>query len=439
VTPLVLLMVLAQPEPMARTVTPAPPVRFRDRVRLLPDLMEQIPGDAVQLAVDAEAILVSGGTKTYDDSALVRAMAVYEKAARCSHADWGPFAAQVRRNGLIVSQPGSPFEPGTRQFLLQAERQLHQDQPAEALRSIGLALALIRHLDRCPAQAQHRLAVDFTEELLKLLEECQSHPRCPSLADALAALPRPLLSPRAVLEGERLRLYGTFPEIDRLLADPVGTRLGPRTMAQLEFIFQLLKDSAGQRNLLPVRVELGRAILRADAGARQALRAAGYSEKVVAATPAVNAAVLHAVFVGEERLSREAEALSLPYPQASTRLATLARERPDPPDPALVPPRLYLVIDEAQFIQTANFERRLDVLCAVEALRQHAGRTGSWPAREDLAGLPLPDDSMTGRPFGYRREGNVAILEADAPGPPWPGVPGVMLRLTLRKPEERKP
>src|SRR5262249_15399461 len=158
-------------------------------------------------------------------------------------------------------------------------------------------------------QIEHIRAAECLDFLLKVLEECQSCRTCPSLCESLALLPRPLLSPRPVLEGDRLMLWGTLPAAESLRRDPAGTVLDAEALQRLARAYLMLWGRAG-KSVAPRcgRWELGRAIQRADGAARDALRAAGYTEEVVARTPAVNAAVLHALFVGEELLARRAAA-----------------------------------------------------------------------------------------------------------------------------------
>jgi hypothetical protein len=64
-------------------------------------------------------------------------------------------------------------------------------------------------------------------------------------------------------------------------------------------------------------------------------------------------------------------------------------------------------------------DRYAALLRVIEALRDYAaGHGGMPPARlEDVKGLPVPEDPMTGKAFGYEVKGNVVILDATPPKP----------------------
>ena len=54
------------------------------------------------------------------------------------------------------------------------------------------------------------------------------------------------------------------------------------------------------------------------------------------------------------------------------------------------------------------------MLRTVEALRMYAaGHDGQLPERlADVTEVPIPLNPITGAPFGYRKSGNTAVLEA---------------------------
>ena len=62
----------------------------------------------------------------------------------------------------------------------------------------------------------------------------------------------------------------------------------------------------------------------------------------------------------------------------------------------------------------AGVRVRVDVtaLRVVEALRAHAAANGAFPAAlDDVTAVSVPDNPLTGGPFGYRLEGGTAVLE----------------------------
>jgi hypothetical protein len=473
-TPLVLAAVLltAQPREDAAPIAPAPTARNLYRVQLLPGLLDQTPGEVLDLAHQAEAELnravpdrFNAGVawKREADALLAedlteiaatrfeavlkpvaKSLDLWEQAARARRADWSSFATHLRQRGPFVGSAGSPdFALGAQLFALQARQLLKQDRPANAVRRLGLALSLLRHATQNPRSGEAVQAAFFLDTTLDVLHECQCHPRCPGLYDALAALPRPFLSLRPVCDGLRLGLYGALPGSERILADPAGATLDAEEMTRLAGTYRLFRSYAGQGiEPLAARVQLGLAIQRSDAAARAAMREAGYAPDVVAATPPLNAAILHALFAGEATLGRQVEALSLPIAAAQARLTLQGRPQPrapaQPGDPALPVERYVRVVTENVLVPFASAQRRLDLLRAVEALRLHAHRTGSLPAKlDDIRAAAVPVEPLTGQPFHYERDGDRAALDTPEPAGPVSGLTRVTLRLRLVVPDKK--
>lgn len=462
-TPLLMLtLVLAQPEEDYRPISPA---RSRARVALLPGLADQVPGEVLSLVLQAEAELNKAVPDRFNtglawkreaDALLVdelgeiegkrfeavlkpagKALALWEQAARAGRCDWTRFTNHLRQHGLHVGfGPVPDFLLGAQLCAVQARWHLKQDRPAEAVRRLALALSLVRHAATCPRANEATTAAAFVDPVLDVLTEVQSHPRCPSLYNALAALPRPFLSPRPVVAGLRLALHGVLPAAERLRADPVGAALTDEDKARLERTFRLFTTYAGQRvEPLTARVQMGLAIQRSDAAARAALREAGYTAEVVAATPSLNAAILHALLVGEETLARQGEALALPIEAASARIEARPRGPVEAGQLALPAARYVLALTEGLVAPFAPAQRRLDLLRAVEALRLHAHATGKLPAKlDEVTVVAVPVDPLLGEPLLYQREGAGILLETPEPARPIPTLFRVTLRLRLRTP-----
>jgi hypothetical protein len=475
-TPFVLFVSLlaAQPDPDVRVISAVAPGRDLYRVALLPGLLEPAPGDALELGYQADTELTKAVPDRYSGSPswktessnlmteqpltdidpkrfervlkpAAKAQELWERAARSPRADWSYFTKHQRRAGFNGGTPAIPdFETGIQLLAVQARFHLKQNRPLEAIRSLGLALSLARHLNGCPNPFQANQVGYLTDQLLDVLQDCQAHPRCPDLSDALAALPRPFLTPRAPLEGLHLILTGSLGG-ERVRADPVGAQLNPDAQRFLDRTYRVFTSYNNQRtDPLVVRLQMGLAIQKADAAAREAMRDAGYSDKVIAATPAVNAAILHSLFAGEEMLGRITEAMSLAHDIGTERLNALDTAYPrgpvKPGTPAI--PSVRFVIEQSLNLRAPfhAVERRLDLLRTVEVLRRHAHQTGSLPAKlADVKGIAVPNDPLTGKPFDYQLEKDIATLESPPVAHPSGSIFNVTLRLRLLPVEEKKP
>jgi hypothetical protein len=466
-------LIAAQPED-GRQISPAAPQANPFRVQLLPGLMDQVADDVVKLGHQADEELTKaipdrfGGPnpwKRQADSLLAdplddidpkrfdpvlkpaaKAIELWERAARADRADWSNLTKHLRKVGIAAGFPGTPdFETGIQLLAIQARMHLRAGNPVEAIRNLALSLSLIRRWNQAPNPFQNAQPAYLTDQVLDILQDCQAHPRCPSLYEALASLPRPFLTPRGALEGLRLMLVGTLPGSEQIRADPVGTRLDNDAMQRLDRAFYTLSAFSGRRfNLLTARLHLGLAIKNADADAREAMRSAGYTKEVVAATPALNAAILHSLMAGEDVLGQESAALALSYDPAQERMEAVDRAHPrgeaKPGEPGI--PSVRFLIEQSMNLLAPfhALERRLDMLRTIEALRLHAHQTGKLPAKlEDIKVVALPLDSPSGKPFDYQLEGGMAFLDSPAVSRPNAGLFSLVYRLRLPKPPEKKP
>jgi hypothetical protein len=69
------------------------------------------------------------------------------------------------------------------------------------------------------------------------------------------------------------------------------------------------------------------------------------------------------------------------------------------------------------------------MLRVIEALRLYAFEHDQWPKSLAECTVPIPDDPMTGRPFGYAIQEGKAVIESTAAK----AFDSVRYELTLRK------
>jgi hypothetical protein len=74
-------------------------------------------------------------------------------------------------------------------------------------------------------------------------------------------------------------------------------------------------------------------------------------------------------------------------------------------------------------------ERSIAMLRVIEALRLYAFEHDQWPKSLAECTVPIPDDPMTGRPFGYAIQEGKAVIESTAAK----AFDSVRYELTLRK------
>jgi hypothetical protein len=455
-------------EPIAMTVSAAAPPASAHRWRLLLSPLEQTEGDSgpvyrecgIALQKAEQDAFSSDNTDLYPSLGqlsnrpitdldrkqverilrhFARPLELFETAVRGERVEWRKVVTNAAdaewylHVGQLLPQ------------LLQLQARLHllDDRPDLAVRTVSRGLQLARHLhaERCVHSSTHQYHI--ASAMCGVLRETIAHPRCPDLSGQLAELPRPFFPLRVICEssGEYLLADGR-----KLSRDPVAARTSPETLDVLIYAFsQTPRDSRLPRFIGPEalkalgRLRLGLAIQAQDAAVRDFLRAAGYDPRVVAATPPLNAAVLRLGLAFEETISRTAAAVDLPYPLARARLDEMVREfvrqtaSPDPTGPICpsvlsLPLHLQLHLNDDLW----SYQRPIQVLRVEEALRGYAHEKGRWPDKLDDITGSVPLDPATGKPFGYRRDGNKAILEGPPQIPGDPNFPGFTYTLTLR-------
>jgi len=91
------------------------------------------------------------------------------------------------------------------------------------------------------------------------------------------------------------------------------------------------------------------------------------------------------------------------------------------------------------FSARLRYERKINLLRAIEALRVHAAEYGRFPDKlEDVSIVPIPNDPYTGKPFEYSASGGVAKLSTPHDETWTVSTGAVLYELELRRPAEFK-
>ena len=159
--------------------------------------------------------------------------------------------------------------------------------------------------------------------------------------------------------------------------------------------------------------------------AKAALVAQGRPAELVDAMHPAQVGCMVALLQYDQALDEILKWQSLPFWEAQPameRELVQQLQRADGPDGSAVPiTRRYLSTAALMLPHCARLERRLDALRCVEALRLYAAaHEGKFPAAlDDIKDVPVPDDPVTGKPFGYHLVGDRAFLTST----PFPGQP----------------
>src|SRR5262249_31145542 len=229
-------------------------------------------------------------------------------------------------------------------------------------------------------------------------------------------LPRPFFDLRKALQGEKLWLYATLPEMRNLET----TRLTPEQLEKLIHAYRVIegtptikgKPSWGDRLVVTFLV------LRAYPEAKQALSAEGRKPEEVETLPTLQVVLIHSLHQYRRLQDDLFKWCSLPYWEARPHLEQAEKQIRQARNRLEGLPFID-ALPAIQKVTAASFrtDGRIAALRCVEAIRLYAAaHEGKLPATLDaISEVPIPIDPATGKAFTYRVSGERATLSAPPP------------------------
>ncbi len=371
-----------------------------------------------------------------------------EYGARRQTAQWNYTIPEEKENAIEILLPDLQ-ELRTRMNLLaiKARVEIAEKKYDEAIRTIETGLSVSRHIAEGPFLINGLVGIATAQLFLNRIEDLIAQPDAPNLYWALTALPRPLIDLRKEMETEQKVIEWIIPELTDLDM--------PRTDAEWE---SRLARIHGRWNGL-VKLIDAPVVSKQTSGAPAPPAAAtpkpiemvdtDLAKFQAAILPEAktfvksrrgsidglsDAQVIVLYIAGQHREIRDQsfQPSYLPYPEAVAFYAVTEKSHK-----ALTGavPRLFAAFAPALMhahTSEVRLDRRVAMLRVMEAVRlQAAADRGVLPqSLDEVKVVPVPNDPATGRAFGFRRDGDVVVLEA--PGLT-AGQPGVSYRISLRK------
>src|SRR5262249_13828151 len=154
--------------------------------------------------------------------------------------------------------------------------------------------------------------------------------------------------------------------------------------------------------------------------AKKALLAQGWKPDMLEHLPVTQAALMFEIHNYDRIYDDMIKWYGVPYPQARVGMDQALMVLKHPQSDASVGTtlaRLLLPAVEKVMFSGARLDRRIAALRCIEALRLHAAEKEAWPEKlDEVKVVPIPLDPVTGKPFGYRAEGDRFTLTAPPPG-----------------------
>ena len=293
----------------------------------------------------------------------------------------------------------------------------------DGIKTAKTMLAMARSFDKFPGKIPNLYGCALAMIALGPVEEMIQQPGCPNLYWALTSLPSPLIDSRLVFQGEQLYFSAEFGGID--LEEPMAQGKLERIRTRLcELLFsQIQPGHAGEEWLDGLAKDS--TYLRE---ARDRLRASGIVNDQVKDFPPMQIVLLDERREFEHRLHEGGKWLALPFWQAEAPLRALVQPKGTPKNPE----RFRLDFLKVKIAQ-ARVERKIALLRTVEALRLYAAdHDGKLPERLEDLSVPVPIDPVHGKPFDYKLNGGVALIQATSP-PGFEASPRLQYAILIKK------
>jgi hypothetical protein len=337
-----------------------------------------------------------------------------DRGARRTYCDW-ELNQRVREEGIGLNLPDvQAFREMATLLKLRARQELLDGQYDKAARTLQTGLALARHAADGPTLIHSLVGVACSQIMLSVVDDWVERPGAPNLYWALTYLPRPLISIRNGLEGERLFVDWLFPGYRDLLDDPSAPPSSARVQTTLEKYAGLLDLQGTSRTWGPLLVAL-----KTYPKAKRFLRQSGRTAQQVEAMPALQAVFLYEIHKYDVAYDDLRKWTGLPYAEAAPHVRRAIKQVQDRTNLQVDAPITAVLLPAIEKVLAAQtrVDRKVAALRCVEALRLHAkSHNGKLPAKlDDVTVVPIPLDPMTGKPFEYRLEGNKATLTGPTP------------------------
>jgi len=441
--------------------------------RLLPDLGEQTPGNAVPLYLEAsrfwpdqkttdEVLWPENNRYDYLDTPIDQfppqdaqklldtysdTLALVDRAARRESAVWDDDWPDTNLGGKTLAYRGDLLHAANL-LGFRARYQVSKRDWTAASLTLQTSFSMARHIGTAPWLIHALEEGKFPQDALgQGVDEWIQRGDSPNLYWALSNLPHPFVDLGPVARCERMPVGQT--PLDQAIRGELPKEQWSQTVREMIGRLQEARPPF-KRNPAELEAEAKRTITSTYPRAKQYLFSAGIpKEQVDAMTPDQ---AVGTYFCQEARAASDElwKCWGLPYSQAQEQMLRSWRAlAPDQP-PLLENPLFQASQVEVEFhrlpqrpdydfptllrwrYSLSAVDREIALLQTVEALRDYAARHDGRPPDhlDQITDLPVPLDPGTGKPFDYAAQGQTVRLEALTPW--WPRY-GWHLELTFAK------
>jgi len=445
----------------------APPVPAM-QYHFMPDVIDQVPGNAALLyltaakqlasaradaALHPDAVAANGGSDDERMDAWL-AMPITDLPRKEVAALLARYAGALNQFRLATLRDRCDFDPpfrteGFRTLLpflndaralarlaaLDARYRLTSGDFEGGVADLSLPLVQAHHLNDKAFLVQLLVATALDQLALRQVQEFIEQPNSPNLYWALGDLPAPLLDFRAAMKMEAASAFFSIPQLKEARAGrltPAQWRDAVRAMGDLRTNLHAYGYPSAGEQLMSALI----AVREYPLARKYLADERHFQPSQIDAMQASQVLGLYHVGMFDRRTQEVDRCLTLAFPQgivALSRVEEAARR-------AAAEGSSWSLLDvftpnvKQQYVSLAGADRRVAILRTVEAVRAYAAdHDGRPPASlDDLTETPAPPDPMTAKPFDYRVQGDQVTIEGRAieQAAPFPTAVRIVLTLT---------
>jgi hypothetical protein len=343
-------------------------------------------------------------------------------AARCSQCDW-QLESRIRAESIGLLLPEIQQLRGLANLLqMKARLEIAEGHFDQALHTLQTGFKLARNTNRSPTLISALVAIAIAGQMAHQLDELVQQPGAPSLYATLTYLPSPLIDLRRPMEGERMLVDGLFPGLREAAADH---KLSPLSPSQLQgYVGKVgeIMDMVNNKEAWSARLYLTGVAIKGYPEAKQYLLAHGWTAEQVDAMPMLQVAFLYSLARYDRLFDGMLQWVNQPAyvtrPGLDRWIQELKQDRVQSQDLGIVPLASMLIpAVEKVYEARTRIDRKIAALRCIEAIRLYAtAHEGKLPDRLDqVTEVPVPLDPQTGKAFEYGRKGDGALLVAPPP------------------------
>jgi hypothetical protein len=342
-------------------------------------------------------------------------------AARHEMCDWD-LRDRVRKEGITLLLPDlQGFREFANLLAARARLEMAEHRYSDAVSTLQTGFKLVKDVGEGPTLIHLLVGVSSAQVMAEQVETLIEQTDAPNLYWALTVLPRPFVSYRKPLLGEKVLIESLWPRLHELETMVL-------TPQQVEAQLTEARRSTGERAWADTFGSSGSAektifallVAKTYPAAKAALVKKGRRSDEVEAMPALQVVLLYSL--DEYRRHRDAlfRWADVPFWQALPGLHRADEElmaARTSGSEGLPIASMFLPAVGRVFEAGARADRRIAALRCIEAVRLYAAEhDGKVPAQLDaITVVPIPLDPMTGKPFEYQVDGNKFTLRAPAP------------------------